>query len=374
MDEKKPEGCEVSRGGLLLSAVHPISVESVKTVPTRNISLDYGKAVAVLFVLLWHEHIFGRGSMFDISAKSPVIPSVTDVLYANVLLQAVPFFIFLSCYLYATGVPTWATLRKRTAKLSVLHLFWGFTYFLVVGGVPSLLGAFDSIQERPLYAVLTAMGSYYFFSALLVATVLTHFATALRTRTLVGILIVSTIMIIAMQVSAIFFQVGWTTVFWSPLNYIAVPPAAILLYRHLNGEKPRLKLIGILSALFLATAIAEWAYVASPTLTANQGYAIPAYTRLSLLFFSCAALCALLRIELPANPIVAFGAKYSLSIYCLQAFVLGWTAGLPVSVWIKFAIDLAITSTLAYILHKFIFKDGLLATEPGQRSSIARQV
>jgi hypothetical protein len=339
----------------------------VKIAPTRNFSLDYGKAVAVLFVLLWHEHIFGRGAMFDISTKSPVIPSIADVLYANVLLQAVPFFIFLSCYLYAAGKPTLVALRRRMTKLSILHVFWGIAYFLVVGGIPSLLGAFESIQARPLYAVLTAMGSYYFFSALLVATALTHFATTLGTRLLVGILIASSLMIIAMQVSAIFFQVGWAAVFWSPLNYVAVPPAVVLLSRHLNGRRPSLRLIGILGALFVATAIAEWAYVASPTLTAAQGYAVPAYTRLSLLLFSCAALCVLLKVDLPANPIVAFAAKYSLSIYCLQAFVLGWTAGLPISPWSKLAMDLAITSTLAYALHKFIFKDGLLATEPAQR-------
>lgn len=312
--------------------------------------------------------------MFDISTNSPVIPSVTDVLYANVLLQAVPFFIFLSCYLYAAGRPTWAALRKRMAKLSVLHVFWGITYFLVVGGIPSLLGAFDSIQARPLYAVFTAMGSYYFFSALLVATVLTHFATTLGTRTLVGILIVSALMVIALQISATHFQVGWAAVFWSPLNYIAVPPAVVLLSRHLNGGRPRLKLIGVLSALFVVTAIAEWAYVASPTLTAAQGYAVPAYTRLSLLLFSCTALCALLRFDLPANSIVTFAAKYSLSIYCLQAFVLGWTAGLPVSLLSKLAIDLAITSTLAYALHTFIFKDGLLAKEPAQRPHTVGQI
>lgn len=63
----------------------------------RIVGLDYGRAIAALFVLLWHEHFFGKGDMFNPDAKAPFLPTLVDVLNVNVLLQAVPFFIFLSC-------------------------------------------------------------------------------------------------------------------------------------------------------------------------------------------------------------------------------------------------------------------------------------
>ncbi|CAB3643518.1 hypothetical protein LMG26685_02166 [Achromobacter mucicolens] len=330
---------------------------------TRIYGLEYGRAVAVLFVLLWHEHIFGRGRMFYPETAFPAWPSISDVLYSNVLLQAVPFFIFISCFLYASKDPTRASLSARTKKLITLHCFWAVTYFLVLGGVPSLLGAFSTFQIRPLYALFTGMGSYYFFSALLVTTIATHFASRLGDTALWACLIGSLLSITGMQVAAITGWNTWAAAFWNPLNYLPTAPAAVLLVRYTSKDKIAPWFALGATAFFVLSAILEWLLLPGRIFISSYGYAMPAYTRISPMIFSVVATLLLLRIRSPAPAWVTFLAKYSLSVYCLQAFVITWTSPLAQAPILKTAVDLAITYGLALFLHKAIFRNGLLAAD-----------
>ncbi|MFD4841038.1 acyltransferase family protein [Achromobacter sp. NPDC058515] len=328
----------------------------------RIAGLDYGRALAALFVLLWHEHFFGVGSMFSQTASSPHLPGPADILNANILLQAVPFFIFLSCYLYVARESGMPALKRRAARVTTLHVFWGIAYFVVLGGIPALISAAATFQTRPVYATVTAMGSYYFFSALLVTVVLTHIAARLRSSWLIALTLVSFAAITGMQAATIKYGIAWTSAFWNPLNYVAIPPLAILLVRHLEGQGPTLKTISLLAAAFVLVAAAEWALLVDPVFARNQGYAMPAYTRISPALFSCLAICILLRVRRAPGAVISFMAKYALAVYCLQAFVLTWTADLKIPLVLKTAIDLGACYLLAFLLHRFVFKDQLLAS------------
>lgn len=325
--------------------------------------LEYGRAIATLFVVFWHEHIFGRGRMFDQEIAFPTWPSLSDVLYSNVLLQAVPFFIFISCFLYASKDPTWPTLKARTKKLTILHCFWAISYFLILGGIPALLAALSTFQSRPLFAIFTGMGSYYFFSALLVTTLATHFAARLKNNALWVCLGITLLGTIGMQFAAIAEENTWTAAFWNPVNYLPAAPAAIILVRHCRANQATGWLVGAGTVLFILSATIEWLYLPHKFFTAMQGYAMPAYTRISPIIFACVATLLLLKIRGQAPRFVTFLAKYSLSVYCLQGFVITGTSSLSDAPFVKTAVDLFITYGVALLLHKAIFKDGLLATD-----------
>lgn len=330
--------------------------------PTRIHGLEYGRAAAVLFVLLWHEHIFGRGRMFDPNTASPAWPSLSDVLYTNVLLQAVPFFIFISCFLYASKSPSLATLGGRAKKLTALHCFWAAAYFLVLGGVPALMEAFSTFQGRPLYALFTGMGSYYFFSALLVTTLVTHLTTRLGETALWAFLIVTMLVTTGLQIAAIIGS-AWTAAFWNPLNYLPIAPAAVLLVRYSAANRIAPWFAAAGSGLFILSAILEWMLLPGHLFIVAQGYAMPAYTRISPMLFSVVTTLLLIKVRGPAPRWVAFLAKYSLSVYCLQAFVLTWTSPLAQTPILKTVADLTITYGLALFLHKAVFRNGLLAAD-----------
>lgn len=331
----------------------------------RIVGLDYGRAIAALFVLLWHEHFFGKGEMFNLTAKAPFLPTLVDVLNVNVLLQAVPFFIFLSCYLYVSKGPNWASLKRRVSRLMTLHIFWGVMYFLVIGGIPALVVASATFKTHPFYATVTAMGSFYFFAALLVTIVLTHLASGLSRAWLVSLVVLSFVLITAMQMATVQHGVLWTSVFWSPFNYLAMPPLAVLLARRLRGNQGDGSLIALLGIAFVGVAAIEWTFVPSPVFTQAQGYAMPAYTRISPAIFCCLAVSFLVRIQRTPGLVISFMSRYALASYCVQAFVLVFTRDIGLPVIPKTIFDLSATYLIAYLLGRFVLKDQLL--ESGHR-------
>lgn len=303
--------------------------------------------------------------MFSPTVASPFLPSLVDILNANVLLQAVPFFIFLSCYLYVSRGAGIAPFKRRLLRVATLHVFWGCAYFLVLGGLPALTVSLGLFLTRPYYATVTAMGSFYFFSSLLVTLALTHIACKLRSSWLIAIAALSCVLIVAMQVATVKFGIPWASAFWSPFNYLPAPPLAVLLVRHLKGDRASSTLIACLAVAVIATVAAEWALLANPVFTKLQGYAMPAYTRVSPALFSCLAVCLLLKIRREPPALIAFMSRYALAAYCLQAFVLMATAGSGLSIVPKTVFDLGVTYLLAFLLGKFVLKSHLL--ESGHR-------
>lgn len=246
-----------------------------------------------------------------------------------------------------------------------LHVFWGVTYFLVIGGIPALVVAFATFKTHPFYATVTAMGSFYFFAALLVTIALTHLASRLSRMCLVMIAGLSFALITAMQVATTQYGVLWTAVFWSPFNYLAMPPLAVLLARHLRDNRVSGRLIALLGIAFVGTAAIEWAFVPNPVFTQAQGYAMPAYTRISPAIFCCFAVCSLVKIQHTPGPVISFMSRYALASYCVQAFVLVFTRDIGLPVIPKTIFDLSATYVIAYLLGRFVLKDQLL--ESGHR-------
>lgn len=227
--------------------------------------LDYGRAIASIFVLLWHLHVFGVTELFSNEVPVPYIPHWSDILNVNILLQAVPFFIFLSCFLYAKQDTASAHLKRRLIRALALYLFWSIAYFLVTGGLPALFNAIDSITTRPLYSIVTGVGTFYFFFSLFISIFLTSIAVKLQSKLLICWIFIAAAVITLLQLLTLEYQITWTTAFWSPLNYLLMPPSAVLLVKYISTNIPNLKVTIWIFSCFIVVATIEWALLVHPS-------------------------------------------------------------------------------------------------------------
>src|SRR5262249_46469829 len=73
-------------------------------------------------------------------------------------------------------------------------------------------------------------------------------------------------------------------------------------------------------ALAGGTAILDWTVYVDPCFFEINEFAIPAYTRPSLVFLAVAVLILALCVRRPPGPAVRFMAAHSLGVYCLHPF------------------------------------------------------
>ena len=75
-------------------------------------------------------------------------------------------------------------------------------------------------------------------------------------------------------------------------------------------------------ALCAIFAVFEWKYYADAILFNIQPYAMPAYTRTSVVWGTFALAIIALNPSIKANSIVKFMSKYSLALYCIHVFLM----------------------------------------------------
>jgi hypothetical protein len=323
--------------------------------------LDYARAVFSIFVVLWHFHIVGTSPIFNSDTGASYSPSVSDIINFNILLQAVPFFIFASCYLYAETATSIRYLGRRFVRIGTLIVFWAIASHLFYGGSDGLMQAIAKLNERPVYQAVTALETYSFFVGLLISVTLSAIAVYCNLATLILWVAIGSTAVCYFQWETIEHGTVWTGAFWNPLNYIAYPAAAALIYR-LSKAPSTLKLIGWLSAiLFVIFAALEWKFLVSPAFFTGQGYNLPAYTRLSSMFFVIFALILCLKVSRPAGSIVQFMSKNSLGLYCIHPFLLAPLNRLDLPLWLRAGTAIVATYAIVIVLRRFFLKEEVLA-------------
>lgn len=291
---------------------------------TKNIHLygiEYGRALLSVFVVAWHFKVFGITPLFDRSIELPYRPSWMDVINANVLLIAVPWFLLASSYLYARRQKTIKQLLQRCIYFLSLMLFWALLSAFFSGGIQAVHDRISALIDEPLYEMSIGMSSiYYFFFSLSIVMVLTHICMKLENRFVAVWAISGAALLVFFQYMTQERSVGWTSAFWNPLNFLIIPPIAVLITR--SVLQPKMPLIILLVLASTTLAVLEWRYLVNTAYFASGGFAFPVYTRVSLYLISLAGLLLCLRIhQLPITPI-RFMSDHSLSLYILHPFVI----------------------------------------------------
>lgn len=287
------------------------------------VGFDYLRALLSLMVVGWHIQIFGGSPLFDPQRFRDHVFGFSDLLNFYFLLTAVPAFIFLSCYLYVRSSVAMDKLRRRLYRLSLLALFWAIALILWQSGYGGLGRQIPKSMGSLVKTVLVGGDTpFYFFTALVIATLFTHTIFRLERSALVAGLFLSLLPIGVLPFFTPKTGQPAFSAFWNPLNFLAMPFAAVLAMR----QKERLAkhfgpLALILMAAILGSAMVGRNFYISEAFFAGQGYAMPGYTRISITLSAILLVLLFERIQAFPPGVIRFMSRYSLALYCIPPFL-----------------------------------------------------
>ena len=300
-------------------AVAPNNVQSIP-------GFYWLRAIMSVAVVAWHINTFGTSLLFSKTDYRNHVFVFSDLINFHVLLLAVPIFFLISCYLYARKNPSVEYCWRRVARFAVLAVF------LTIAGIAWYDGCHGLSLLRPrslqafLTTVISAAGTqYYFFVSLMILSVVTHIASKLSTRVNSILFILACALIFALAKAAIAFSLPALIAFWSPMNFMPYPFAAIVMARNearLASGNSRLLIITSFFAAAILISLYEWRFDVSGIFFDIQAFAMPAYTRLSLVFLSISLLAAVMTRKIRTNRIIEFMSGQSMALYCLHPFII----------------------------------------------------
>ncbi|SLM29954.1 membrane hypothetical protein [Desulfamplus magnetovallimortis] len=340
------------------------------------------RAIMSIFVVIWHVILWniqsGTLPPSDIFIKERCSdPSYTflDFISFQVLLTAVPVFILMSNYLFANNFinenskdlnqdsDSFFHLKKRIRRHFLLFTFW-FSVFTVYMG--HFMG-FSHVMKMPatvynaIILIVSAGGSpYYFFLSLSITQIITYCARNLSIKWLIIMFAISTLIIAVLPFLAISYKLPSLTAYWNPLNFLPYSFVSLLItkflprpdkkrhfpitdipitnnpFKHKTSGKTvkeyKILFEHITNSILLLTVICclfsmmEWRYFTSDIIFIHQGYGIPAYARVSLIFSSTAIMLTAIflpvKFDTLTGSIIRFMAKHSLGLYCIHFYLI----------------------------------------------------
>lgn len=303
--------------------------------------LDWIRAIAAVLVVSWH--VGGTN-----------IPAINN----NLILLAVPLFIFISCFLLANKKEPFSYFNKKIWRLLLLYFFWTGLLTLFYGGTTGLktmITNSDSILNTILHGGNTP---YWFFMSLVICTFLAYIASKLNKWTNIILLTFFCGIVVVSPILTIHYGLTFFSLFYNPLNFTAYPFAAFLLAHYLKKQPNPLPIIITTFSLGVIFAIGEAHFLNGYPWAINNSN-LPDYTRLSLLFFSFTTVTTCLEYLKKTPQLIKIMSDYSLGLYCLHPFFLSFFIDrTPPVLSLILVVPLCYLST--WFLKKFVLKTGLI--------------
>jgi surface polysaccharide O-acyltransferase-like enzyme len=289
----------------------------------RVVGIDYLRAFFSVCVVEVHLGYIFPSAIFNKTRYPDHTFTASDFVNFYVLCLAVPVFVLISTYLYARKPTDAAGLGRRLGRIVRLLVFWSVLYqvYRYTG-----FGAIKSIPHDPdelaLYLMSGGSTFYYFFEGLAIITVIAHWATRLPARAVWLLFAASTILVGVLPVVHEATHVRFLAHHADPLNFAPYAFAGVGLARLPAVAAARARTWIGLACLALAgpAALLDWTVYVDPCFFEVNEFALPAYTRPSLVFLAVAVVVLALRVRTPPGPVVRFMATHSLAVYCLHPF------------------------------------------------------
>lgn len=277
-----------------------------------------------IFVVIWHMGGGGKSLIFSKDQYLDHVFTVSDFVNFHMLLLAVPTFIFISNYLYVLRGVNNTALRKSLKRILILLTFWPTAFIIFENGYQGLLNFCPYSLSSFVVTMFFVGGTvYFFFVSLIICLFIAHLIAKLKLRLQIVGFALSIILLASLPELTKISNIYPLSAYWNPLNFIPIPFAAVLIAQ--NRDYVRSKIIILTSVsiiLFILFAIFEWNYSVGSIFFPGQGYAIPAYTRVSLLFGVIALAIIATEPRIKSNGAIKYMAKYSLALYCLHPFLM----------------------------------------------------
>lgn len=282
---------------------------------------DYLRAILPTFVVVWHAGGWGRSAIFTSNLAHHTF-TLSDFINFHLLTLAVPLFMVMASYLQISRGASVFNLKRRLRRILILLTFWPATYLLFkfLDGSPNPLPT--SWPDFLAFLMRGGNTMYYFFSSLLVISLVNHGLARLKTKSLMIGFITSIFLLAISPLITELTGIIFLSAFWNPMNFLAISFGVGLIFREsYYVQSHRKKLILILMILYVLFSVFEWQYDVSAVFL-KFNYAIPLYTRPSLTFASLAILIIALEPRIRSNAICKYLSKYSLAVYCLHPFLM----------------------------------------------------
>jgi hypothetical protein len=335
--------------------------------------IQWLRAAMSIFVVVWHLGGVDRSLIFAPNDFNRHVFSISDFLNFHVLLVAVPAFVIISNYLLAIAPDDARTLFHRAKRIVILLLFWPMAINIYSKGWQGFANSIPTSAPGLLTYVLTAGQTiYFFFCSLLITLGVTFVAKHASLAANIWMLLLSSAALSVAPFIAIHYASPYLCAYWSPLNFVPYTFGAIVVARYFNSNFNVAGVtLGVLGLFCLSCLLSyfEWRFYPDAIFFKAHGYALPAYSRSSLVFGSMMILIIALHIKLQVPAIIDFMARNSLALYCLHLFLAGpvilamATYGLETtslaSRWVIISFTV-MASYLAARLLSFVWKDRLL--------------
>lgn len=263
-----------------------------------------------------------RSSLFSRSDYTHHSFSFSDFLVFHVLLFAVPVFVFVSNYLFVLNYQGVNSLKKRIKKMLFLISFWPLAFIIFNRGFRGIYVLIPTSSLDLMIKVLRAGNTvYYFFVVLIFTYVISHLLFALKSKYIIIGFVISMALLSIQPILAMELDIYTLSAFWNPLNFISYPFAAVLMirYKYLISECRTKVVIGLLVSCALFSLF-EWSFYIDSIHFPGQGYAMPAYTRPSLVLGTGLICFTVMSPSIRSNALVNYLSRNSFMLYCLHVF------------------------------------------------------
>ncbi len=318
--------------------------------------IDYLRAMMSVFVVIWHMGGGGRSLIFSQDAYLQHVFTVSDFINFHLLLLAVPVFIFASIFLYSLKPASSTGFKKQFTRIFLLLSFWPIALILYRNGYQGLAAIVPSSPSDVVYIILRAGKTiYYFFTSLIICLFIAHLFMQINRKLQISLFLISIVLLAALPQLTKMTGFYPLSAYWSPLNFIPLSFAAVLCAQNRESIIKNRTVVLLLSlVLCVLFSIFEWNYSVDQIFIPGQGYAIPAYTRTSLLFAVMAVFTVMLDPRIKANSIIKYMAQYSLALYCLHPFLISPVKRMVSLVFHDSAIALSVSIIFVVISSYFI--------------------
>jgi peptidoglycan/LPS O-acetylase OafA/YrhL len=345
----------------------PLETGSMKK---RIEGIDYLRALMSIFVVVWHMHGVDRSLMFSETRYQEHSFSASDFVNFHLLFLAVPTFIFVSVYLYAIKPVTSGGLRKRIGRVFVLLAFWPPVLTIYNESYHGLVALILSFPSKFPFVVLQAGETiYYFFCSLIVCLLVSHAFMRLKIRSQIFVFTCSVAVLALLP--EVTKRTGYypLSAYWSPFNFVPVSLAAVIVAQNKDVFFRYRRNVLLLSLMLCSVlSVIEWKYAVGKVFFPGQGYAMPAYTRASLLFAVVAVSTIALDTRIRSGRVIKYMSEYSLALYCLHPFLINPLGklvskivdGEAVGRLLAIALVILFSYFIAMILRRFFLKEELV--------------
>ena len=295
---------------------------------TYFFGFDYLRSAFSIFVVAWHNFIFGRPTYFHDYNINSFSPHIIDIIYFNLFVLSIPVFLQVSLVLYIPNRQSGGReyFTRRMIRLVSLYFFWSgltllFRHFILGLNIKSSFATYPTVLNTIMSG---ARSPFYYLFSLIVVTSLTELFIFFKSRTKYKNTLISVSFVLSLVVLMtsphLFTRIGFGFSYWNPINFLPNVFAAFIMADLLKNRNRTLT-VSVLFSIYLLFSVLEWTCIEYYIWSPYWGYIVPPFSRISLVLGAMFFVIMLGKVHRPSPRVISLVSSCSLGIYCFHSFI-----------------------------------------------------